>query len=155
MRDEPLANYTRWKIGGPAPAYARASSEDELRALVVLDRGSPFVVGQIEQDRRAISEEYARRSYLDARISQEVTRDDERRLVAIDYTITEREQATIASIDIEGDEKIREFVIARELNVGEAHLGFPRYSASLEQTGGRPQCINALGRSRVSGDACD
>jgi UDP-N-acetylmuramate dehydrogenase len=53
MHDEPLANYTRWKIGGPAPAYARASSEDELRALLadlggarvlVLGRGANVLV---------------------------------------------------------------------------------------------------------------
>lgn len=34
MRNVPLANHTRWKIGGPAPAFARAGSEAELRALL-------------------------------------------------------------------------------------------------------------------------
>ena len=34
MRDVPLAELTRWKIGGPAPAYAAASSEEELRTLL-------------------------------------------------------------------------------------------------------------------------
>ncbi len=34
MRNVPLAELTRWKIGGPAPLFARASSRDELRALL-------------------------------------------------------------------------------------------------------------------------
>ncbi|MCK4512838.1 BamA/TamA family outer membrane protein, partial [bacterium] len=112
----------RWAVESVTFTGEHVITEDELRSLVVLDSGSPFVVSSVEQDRRVISEEYARRSYLDARVSQEVTRDDERRLVAIDYTITEREQATIASIDVEGDEKIREFVVARELTFREGEL---------------------------------
>jgi outer membrane protein assembly complex protein YaeT len=112
----------RWAVESVTFTGERVITEGELRALVVLDRGSPLVVSQVEQDRRVISEEYARRSYLDARVSQEVTRDDERRLVAIDYTIAEREQATIASIDVEGDEKIRKFVVERELTFREGEL---------------------------------
>ncbi len=112
----------RWAIESVTFTGEHVIPEDELRALVMLDRGNPFVVSSVEQDRRVISEEYARRSYLDARVSQEVTRDDERRLVAIDYTITEREHATIASIDVEGDEKIRKFVVERELTFREGEL---------------------------------
>ena len=112
----------RWAVASVTFKGEHVIPEDELRALVVLDRGSPFIVGQVEEDRRVISEEYARRSYLDARVSQEVTRDDEHRLVAIDYTISEREQATIASIDIEGDEKVRRFVVERELTFHEGEL---------------------------------
>jgi UDP-N-acetylmuramate dehydrogenase len=44
MRDVPLAPLTRWKIGGPAPAFARASSEDELRALLAERPGDPVLV---------------------------------------------------------------------------------------------------------------
>jgi UDP-N-acetylmuramate dehydrogenase len=53
MRDVPLAALTRWKIGGPAPAYARAGSEEELRALLgevdgervrVLGRGANVLI---------------------------------------------------------------------------------------------------------------
>ncbi len=89
--------------------------EGELRALLRLDDGSPFLVNLVERDRRVISEEYARRSYLDARVLQNVTRDDEKRLVRIDYAITERERASIASVSVEGNEKTRQYVIEREL----------------------------------------
>ncbi len=44
MRDVPLADLTRWKIGGPAPAYAKAGSEEELRALLAEVSGQPVLV---------------------------------------------------------------------------------------------------------------
>ncbi|MFH1689831.1 MAG: BamA/TamA family outer membrane protein [Candidatus Eisenbacteria bacterium] len=112
----------RWMVESVTFEGESVIPEDELRALVLLDEGSPFILGFIERDRRVVSEEYARRSYLDARVLQVVTRDDDRRLVAIDYAITERERATIASIDVEGDEKVRKFVVERELTFHEGEL---------------------------------
>ncbi|MGD2153977.1 MAG: UDP-N-acetylmuramate dehydrogenase [Gemmatimonadales bacterium] len=44
MTDVPLADLTRWKIGGPAPAYARAGSEEDLRALLAEVSGERVLV---------------------------------------------------------------------------------------------------------------
>jgi UDP-N-acetylmuramate dehydrogenase len=44
MRDVPLAELTRWKIGGPAPALARAGSIEELRALLAERTGERVLV---------------------------------------------------------------------------------------------------------------
>lgn len=44
MRDVPLADLTRWKIGGAAPALARARSESELRELLSELHGQPVRV---------------------------------------------------------------------------------------------------------------
>jgi UDP-N-acetylmuramate dehydrogenase len=44
MRDVLLAGLTRWKIGGPAPAFARASSREELRALLAEIEGESVLV---------------------------------------------------------------------------------------------------------------
>ncbi len=44
MRDVPLADLTRWKIGGPATAYAKAGSEEELRALLAEVSGERVLV---------------------------------------------------------------------------------------------------------------
>ncbi len=47
MRDVPLADLTRWKIGGAAPLFARAGSVDELRALLSeLEGGVVRVLGR-------------------------------------------------------------------------------------------------------------
>ncbi len=44
MRNVPLAELTRWKIGGSAPLFARASNRDELRALMAEVEGRPVGV---------------------------------------------------------------------------------------------------------------
>jgi UDP-N-acetylmuramate dehydrogenase len=44
MRDVSLAELTRWRIGGIAPAFARARSESELRTLLSEVEGQPVRV---------------------------------------------------------------------------------------------------------------
>lgn len=44
MRNVPIADYARWKIGGPADAFAKADSVDELRALLVEVEGEGVLV---------------------------------------------------------------------------------------------------------------
>ena len=44
MRNVPIAAYARWKIGGPADAFAKADSVDELRALLVEVEGEGVLV---------------------------------------------------------------------------------------------------------------
>jgi len=90
-------------------------STEELRALLSVTEGKPFRTTRLAADRAALSGHYARNSYLDANVRQTIERDDIERTVRVRYDIVEREQATISEIRISGDEKTREFVIAREL----------------------------------------
>ncbi|HYW68835.1 MAG TPA: POTRA domain-containing protein, partial [bacterium] len=108
----------RWTVDRVTFEGESEIPEGELRALVLLGEGSPFLAGNVDRDRRVLSEEYARRSYLDAVVESEVTRDDDARLVSIDYEVVEGARATIASIDVEGDEKTRQYVVERELTFG-------------------------------------
>jgi outer membrane protein insertion porin family len=105
----------RWMAEDVSFEGASVIPEEKLRGVVTVREGTPFVIGELDSDRRAVLEEYARRSYLDARVAQDVARDDDNRSVTIAYRITEREQASIASIDVIGDEKTRQYVIEREL----------------------------------------
>lgn len=90
-------------------------TDEGLGELTTLRPGSPLLSNELEADRRAILDAYARRSYLDARVAQTVVRDDAARTASIHYRMLERERATIASIEIAGDDKTREFVVEREL----------------------------------------
>jgi outer membrane protein insertion porin family len=129
----------RWAIERVSFEGQRVIPEEELRALLSLKEGDPFIVNSVDRDRRVVSEEYTRRSYLDARVLQNVTRDDERRAVSIEYSITERERATIASIDVVGDDKTRQFVVERELTFQEGeYFDFEKIGesqANLYRTG--------------------
>lgn len=129
----------RWTVERVSFEGAAAVTEEELRALVTLREGGPFVAGELEHDRRAILDEYARRSYLDARVVQEVTRDDVGRTASVSYRITERSRAVIASVDVKGNDKTRRFVIERELTFAPGeHFDFGRIGesqANLYRTG--------------------
>ena len=111
----------RWIVEQVLFEGASVIAEEELRGVVTVREGTPLLVGRLDSDLRAVLEEYARRSYLDAHVSQDVVRDDDRHSVTITYRIAERDQASIASIDVSGDEKTRQYVIERELTfaVGE------------------------------------
>jgi outer membrane protein insertion porin family len=91
-------------------------SDDELIALLAVGPGGPYLPNRMEADRSALLDAYAGRSYLDARVFQTVERYDDLQRAEIHYRIVERERATIAAIEIEGDDKTRSFVIERELD---------------------------------------
>ncbi|MCK4511564.1 BamA/TamA family outer membrane protein, partial [bacterium] len=97
-------------------------AEEKLRSVVTVREETPLLIGKLDSDRSAVLEEYARLSYLDARVSQDVVRDDDRRSATITYRITERDQASIASIDVIGHEKTRQYVIERELTFAAGEL---------------------------------
>jgi outer membrane protein insertion porin family len=121
----------RWTVDSVTFAGNEDLTEGELRELVGLTEGEPFRAVRLERDRRAILDEYARRSYLDARVVQSVVRDDELRTAAVSYSIVERDRAVIASIDVVGDNKTRQFVVERELTFepGE-HFDFEKIGES-------------------------
>ncbi len=112
----------RWMVEDVSFEGANVIPEEKLRGVVTVREGTPLLVGKLDSDRRAILEEYARLSYLDAHVSQDAVRDDDRRSATITYRITERDQASIASIDVIGDEKTRQYVIERELTFAAGEL---------------------------------
>ncbi len=112
----------RWMVEDVWFEGARVIPETKLRDAVTVREGTPLMVGKLDSDRRAVLEEYARLSYLDAHVAQDVVRDDDNRSVTIAYRITEREQASIASIDVFGDKKTRPYVVKRELTFAAGEL---------------------------------
>ncbi len=105
----------RWRVTDVTIAGNSDFTTEELRELLSVTDGKPFRTTRLAEDRAELLGHYARHSYLDARVEQTVERDDVERTVSVRYDIVEREQATISEIRISGDDKTREFVIAREL----------------------------------------
>jgi len=112
----------RWMVENVSFEGASVIPEEKLREVVTVREGTPLLVGKLDTDRSAILEEYARRSYLDAHVSQDVVRDDDDHSATIAYRITERDQASIASIDVTGMEKTRQYIIERELTFAAGEL---------------------------------
>lgn len=105
----------RWSVSDVSFDGNSAVTEGELRALLTLAPGGPFLWNYLEADRRAILDEYAGRSYLDARVGQEVVRNDDERSVSVSYSVVERSRATIKNIRVIGAAKTRDYVIEREM----------------------------------------
>lgn len=112
----------RWMVEDVSFEGASVIPEEKLRSVVTVREGTPLLIGKLDSDRSAVLEEYARQSYLDTHVSQDVVRDDDRRSATITYRITERDQASIASIDVTGSEKTRHYVIERELTFAAGEL---------------------------------
>jgi outer membrane protein insertion porin family len=112
----------RWFVSAVTYEGNDAFQDDELGRMTTLGQGTPYLPDKLEADRRSILDAYARDSYLDAKVSQTVNRDDVGQRVAIGYQIVEREQAIIDTIAVTGDDKTREFVIRRELVLSTGEL---------------------------------
>jgi outer membrane protein assembly complex protein YaeT len=100
-------------------------SDDDLRAATILEPGSPFVSEHVRDDQNALLQAYARKSYLDAKATQEIERDDENRTAAITYEIVEGEQARIREIKLHGNDKTRHYVVEREYQMTSGDLFDP------------------------------
>ncbi len=109
----------RWMISDVTLEGSADITEDHLRSLLVVTESSPLLSNRLARDRRAILDHYARLSYLDARVQLLVTRDDIARTASVSYEIAEGKRARIEGIRIHGDNKTREFVVARELTFEE------------------------------------
>jgi len=115
----------RWSIDDVTYDGNSVLSERELGEVTVLKPGGPLLSNELARDRRRILEAYARRSYLDARVSQSVDRHLETESASIHYGITERLRAVIDTIFVVGDEKTREYVIRREFEFSTGDLFDP------------------------------
>lgn len=115
----------RWTIESITFDGNTIADDQRLRQKMALAPGGPFLTNELESDRRAVLDLYARRSYLDARVVQTVDVDDEARTATIHYHVVEREQASIDAIDVTGDDKTRQYVIERELTLKSGDLFDP------------------------------
>ncbi|MFH1502095.1 MAG: outer membrane protein assembly factor BamA [Candidatus Eisenbacteria bacterium] len=115
----------RWVIADVSFEGNVVMDDDRLRRNVTLAPGSPFLSNELEADRRSLLDVYARNSYLDARVFQTVEVDDDRQTVDVRYRVVEREQASIASIDVTGDDKTRQYIVEREFTLTPGDLFDP------------------------------
>lgn len=112
----------RWLVSMVTFEGNAVLSKDQLLDVLTIEPGGPYLPNELEADRGALLAAYARVSYLDAMVFQEVDRSDETHSVVVRYRIVERQQAVIGPIEISGDDKTRDFVIERELEFSPGEL---------------------------------
>ncbi len=115
----------RWEVSDVIFEGNAVIDDARLFRNITLRPGAPFLSNELEADRRAALDLYARNSYLDARVFQAVEMDDEARTVSVSYRIVEREQAFIREIDVTGDDKTKQYVVEREFTLKPGDLFDP------------------------------
>ncbi len=115
----------RWTVSEIAFEGNENLSDEDLREATILEPGNPFVSAHVRSDQRTLLQAYARKSYLDAKATQEIERDDENRTAAITYELYEGGQARIGEIELRGNEKTRHYVVEREYRMKSGDLFDP------------------------------
>lgn len=91
-------------------------SDSTLRVLIRLKVGDPFDRFAVEDGILDMLAAYADTGYLECAINPEITINRDIHLAMVDLTVTERRQATISQVRIQGNEKTNESVVLRELS---------------------------------------
>jgi len=93
----------------------RAFPDSTLLDLVDLKNGDPFARLHVQDGMMAMISLYAENGYLDATIKPEIKINPEAHLAVVDFTVTEKQSATVSEIRIEGLKKTRLNIVLREL----------------------------------------
>jgi outer membrane protein assembly complex protein YaeT len=104
----------RWHVSEVSFEGNHVLTTGKLLELTKLRESDPLLSQVLESDRSAILAEYARRSYLDATVLQNIDRDEDATEAAVHYVIVERRQSLIDSIVLTGLTKTRKYVVTRE-----------------------------------------
>ena len=91
--------------------------EAELRALVTLKPGSIYSTEALQNDLRAIKQQYGDRGYINAQVVPETQLDPATKRVNLTLRIIENELAYVHRIEIRGNLRTKDVVIRRELRI--------------------------------------
>lgn len=94
--------------------------EAKLREGLRLVEGAPYTPSLVEVDRYALFNKFFERGYLGATITAEVKTDSTR--VSIAWSITPREPVAINRVRVEGNRKVKEKYVRRELTFKRGEL---------------------------------
>jgi outer membrane protein assembly factor BamA len=106
-------------------------TDQKLKSSSPITEGAAFDSSQIQPALIALKQEYGRNGFRNAEVDYELVRDDAKSLVEIRFTIQEQLKSVIQSVKIEGEEKISEQFIRKQIELSE----------------GRTQDVSATNRS--------
>jgi outer membrane protein assembly complex protein YaeT len=108
-------------------------SEAQLRGIVPVVAGSPYVATDVLEGRDVIALSYQNRGYMDVAVREEVALAEKDTVADVTYTVTEGSQAIIEHIIVTGNDKTKTETIVNELEFKE----------------GEPLGLTALANSRT------
>jgi outer membrane protein assembly complex protein YaeT len=94
-------------------------SGTQLKPKLPITEGTVFDPGQIQPALTALKEQYGRAGFRNAEVDFELVRDDSKSSVEIRFAIQEKLKSVIQSVKIEGEDKVSEKFISRQIDFSE------------------------------------
>lgn len=104
-----------WKFGGMQFSGNQVFTEEKLRSLLSLKPGSPLNLKRLIQDKQKIDDLYYESGYIYNQINIKEQRDETTTTIFYELTVVERDRAHIENLTFKGNEKTKEYVLAREV----------------------------------------
>ncbi len=115
----PVSEGEQFKVSSVAISGNKVYPEPELAKLIKLKPGMVFSKSVLKQDVTALTDKHADNGYALVSINPDILPDEEKKLVAVNYRVSEGDKYKIGKIDISGNTKTRDKVIRREIRVDE------------------------------------
>ncbi len=107
-----------YKVGTIEMEGNKKYSSEELQKRNSLKPGEIFLPDNLQHDHKAIQNVYYKNGYIDARIAPNtVVSSTDNQVMNIKYTIEENEEVFIDKILVTGNDKTKDIVVRRELNL--------------------------------------
>lgn len=121
VEEGPQTRFGRIEIDGRT-----ALTLDAILSRYNLEEGSPYVEAHVRAARAAMLESYSEHGYIYATIDATTTLSADRTRADVRFAITEGPAVTIGAITLSGNERTRDHVILRELDVRTGDVYNPR-----------------------------
>ena len=110
-----LSEGRQWKYGGMSFGGNKVFSDQKLKDLITLKPGTVLNYKKLQQEKQKIDDLYYESGYIYNQIAMQEERDENAGSVRFAITITERDRAHIENLSFKGNEKTKEYVLAREV----------------------------------------
>ncbi len=112
----------QWKFGGIEFSGNEVFDNEKLKSLVSQKPGSILNYKKLLQDKQKIDDLYYESGYIFNQISMKDKRDEASQSITYQISVVERDRAHIESLKFKGNEKTKEFVLAREMPLEEGDI---------------------------------
>jgi outer membrane protein insertion porin family len=110
----------QYKVGSVSvDSRIKDIQSDQLRSRSATSEGSVYNAEQVEKTLQAMTQDVASKGYAFAQVRPQGQRDPETGKININYVVEEGPRVYVERINIRGNTRTRDYVIRRELDVGE------------------------------------
>jgi len=125
---------------------------EQLRSRSQTSEGSVYSAEDVEKTLQAMTQDVASKGYAFAQVRPQGQRDPETGKININYVVEEGPRVYIERINIRGNTRTRDYVIRRELDVGEGDaynkIMIDRAERRLNNLGYFSSCVSPMSRAQ-------